>query len=134
MIDAEVVQNMFKDCLYKDEEIAGLPNGEAPKGCVMVNGITSKFGLHPKRLESYRSVIEDYLSQLPEQFRKSAGGGWSFLQACNTKDDEQWTGMHERMENLFVLGLAIGKVNYCTDKREIWQAFPGGMPYFIIDM
>ncbi len=133
MIDAEVVGKMFMDCLYKAEEVEGLPKGEAPKGCIMINGITTKFGLHPKRLESYRSVIEGYLAQLPEKFRK-ADGGWSFLQACNTKDDEQWTGMHQRMEELFVMGIGLGKVNYCTDNREIWKVLPGGMPYFIIDM
>ena len=125
---------MFLDCLYKPEEVEGLPQGEVPKGCIKVMGITTDFGLHPQRLESYRSVVEAYLAQLPETFRKSKGGGWSFLQACNLQDGTQWTGLHQRMEELFVMGLGLGKVAYCTDKREIWTAFPGGMPYFILDM
>jgi hypothetical protein len=133
MIDAEVVGKMFVDCLYTAEEVEGLPEGEAPKGCVMIDGITTKFGLHPKRLESYRTVIADYLSQLPDSFKKSSGGGMSFLNACNLEDGTQWTGMHKRMEELFSMGIGLGIVNYALP-RELWQTMPGGMPYLIIDM
>jgi hypothetical protein len=134
MIDAEVVKKMFMDCLYTAEEVEGLPEGKAPEGCVMIDGITTKFGLHPKRLEAYRKVVTAYLNQLPVSFRKSGGGGMSFLNACNLEDGTQWTGMHKRMEELFTMGMGLGIVAYATDKREIWTAFPGGMPYMIIDL
>jgi len=58
----------------------------------------------------------------------SRGGGWSFLNLCSTKDEKQWTGLHERMEQLICLGMAIGKVSYCCP-REMWPSLLGGMPY-----
>jgi hypothetical protein len=71
------------------------------------------------------------LNELPSSFKKDIGGGWSFLQACETKDGVQW-GEHRNMEQLFVLGMALGKVRYCLP-RDLWQVLPGGMPYLVIE-
>ena len=35
------------------------------------------------------------------------------------------------MEDLFCLGIAIGKVQYCLP-RETWSLLPGGVPYLMI--
>jgi predicted nucleic acid binding AN1-type Zn finger protein len=71
------------------------------------------------------------LNQLPDNFKEETGGGCSFLNACNNNKDEQWTGEHRRMEQLFTMGLGIGKVS-CPLPKEMWQLVSGGMPYYMI--
>lgn len=63
---------------------------------------------------------------------KSSGGGWTFLNACHDRHGNLWTGFHRRMEELFMLGLAIGKV-HCLFPRDLWDALPGGMPFYMVD-
>ena len=53
------------------------------------------------------------------------------MNACMDKSGRQWTGMHLTMEYLFLLGIAIGEVEYLLP-REMWEAFPGGMPYLVV--
>lgn len=52
----------------------------------------------------------------------------SFLQLCMDKNNYQWADLHATMEALMVMGIAIGKLEYCSDK-ETWKMLPGGMPY-----
>lgn len=132
LISSARVEEIFLDCLYKDEEMIGCPDGEAPEGAVIVEGILSRFGLHPDRLERHRGEVTDMLMNLPTQFRKSEGGGWSFLQACQDRNDVQWTGFHMIMSQLFTLGMGLGIVHYLLP-REMWSALPGSMLYLVID-
>ena len=131
MIDAAKVDRIFKVCLFRQNEIGedGKPKGEM----IEVEGIVSKYGFHSGRIEKYKDKIIEFLDELPAQFHKYHGGGWSFLNLCNTKDGEQWTGFHLQMEQLVCLGMAIGKVKYCLPK-EVWPSLPGGMPYVVIDL
>ena len=39
--------------------------------------------------------------------------------------------MHQTQEQPVQLGIAIGEVEYRLP-REMWSAFPGGMPYFMV--
>ncbi len=121
-LTANNVTTILRDCLFKD--------GESQDNPIFVEGLVSDFGFHPKRIESHKENIIDMLSQLPENFRIDKGGGWSFLQACDDNNGNQW-GEHRNMEALFVLGLAIQKVKLVTPK-EMWPALPGGMPYYAI--
>ena len=89
-------------------------------------------GFHPSRLEGHRDEIQVMLGQLPDQFQKSKGGGWSFLNAYNDKDGHQWTGFHRIVEKLFMLGTAIGKVSLLFPRSE-WKSLPGEMPYYVVD-
>ncbi|MEK7645754.1 MAG: hypothetical protein AAB374_01460 [Patescibacteria group bacterium] len=123
-LNPEQVNAVFMDCLFKD--------GEDTSKHVKAEGITTTVGFHPERLESHKAEIEAMLDELPNEFKKSGGGGWSFLNACNDKHGNQWTGFHQRMEQLFQLGIGIGKVQSQLP-REMWLALPGGMPYYIID-
>lgn len=132
LISSARVEEIFLDCLYKPEEMEGVPEGEAPEGCVIVEGILSRFGLHPERLESHRTEVTEMLMNLPVGFRKSSGGGWSFLQGCQDRNDVQWTGFHMIVSQLFVLGMGLGLVSYLLP-REMWSALPGEMPYLVID-
>lgn len=123
-LTANHVNEVLRACLFKE--------GEATDDMVVAEGIINRFGFHPGRLEAYRDEIAAMLSELPDTFMQSKGGGWSFLNACMRNDGEQWTGMHQTQDELIVLGIAIGKAQYVPD-REMWGAMPGGMPYVIIN-
>lgn len=111
------------DCLFK--------NDEDKSQYIEAEGIVTNVGFHPTRLESYRQEIADMLAELPDEFKASAGGGHSFLNACMDRHGNQWTGLHRNMEHLVQLGIATGQVEYCMP-RTFWSILPGGMPYFVI--
>ena len=123
MINADRVNDVFRDCLFN--------KGEDTTGYKVADGITSKVGFHPERIEDHRIEIEKMLEQLPDEFQASMGGGHSFLNACNDKNGNQWTRLHQRMEQLFQLGIGIDKVK-CLMTREMWSILPGGMPYYVV--
>jgi hypothetical protein len=122
-LDPERVNAVFVDCLFKE--------GEDTSKHVKAGDIVRNVRFHPERLESHRAEIVAMLDELPDEFKESGGGGMSLLNACNDKHGNQWTGFHQRMEQLFQLGIAIGKAK-CLLPREMWKALPGGMPYYII--
>lgn len=124
MINAQEVEDVFKDCLFQD--------GEDTSNHIKAPGIVHPVGFHPGRLAKNKEKIVAFLSQLPTEFHKNSGGGWSFLNACMTKDGEQW-GEHINMEQLFQLGEGLGMVK-CQLPKEVWPALPGGMPYYVIDL
>lgn len=128
ILTSERVEKIFMDCLFKNEEVIdGKPIFEPVKA----EGIMTNIGFHPERLQSHKEEIIEMLNELPENFHVKTGGGWSFLFACNDKHGELWTGLHERMEQLFQLGIGIGKVSYLMP-RHMWEVLPGKMPYFVI--
>jgi hypothetical protein len=130
MIDTQKLEAVFVGCFFKDDELKDLKTGEVPAGCVHVEGIVNRFGLHPERLEAARTKVVYWLKQLPTEFRAEMGGGWTFLNACQTKDGEQW-GEHRNMEQLFCLGLGLKLVTEMMP-RQMWKMLPGGMPYYSI--
>ena len=124
MLSSEVVDSLFRACLLKegdDQALAVKPEG----------GIITEVAFHRDRLNERRDLIESLLAELPDTFKESSGGGWSFLNACNDRHGRQWTSFHLVMAQLFQLGLGIGKVK-CLMPRELWGALPGGMPYYVI--
>lgn len=128
-LTAEKVKSVFMDCLYRDDEV--IDDEVIPEKAIVVEGIIKNFGFHPERIESHKKEIVDLLMELPATFQKNVGAGWSFLNACQTKDRKQWADLHQDMEALFVLGMAIGKVKYVFP-RAMWNTLPGGMPYLVI--
>ncbi len=116
---SERVEEIFLDCLFKD--------GEDTTNHVRAEGIVQTVGFHPERLESYRDEVMMMLHGLPNEFY----GGWSFLNACQDEFGRQWTDLHQRMEQLFQLGIALGAVE-CQMPRELWSALPGGVPYYVV--
>ena len=123
VLTAQHVEAVFMDCLLKD--------GEDTSDHIVAEGIVRTVGFHPDRIEEHRQEIHDMLAELPDEFKTSGGGGYSFLNACMDKHGNQWTGLHLTQEQLVQLGIAIGEVEYCLP-RDMWVAFPGGMPYFIV--
>ena len=115
------VTYIFRDSLFHD--------GEDTTQMVKVEGISLNVGFHPLRLDSHRQDIHDMLMELPDSFKQSSGGGMSFLAACHDRRGHQWTGMHRTMEELFLLGQAVGLAK-CLLPRELWTVLPGSMPYY----
>jgi hypothetical protein len=124
------IRDIMLHCMFQDDEIGA--DRKAPEGAVIAEGIVQTYGFHPERLKSRSSEVGQLLLRLPTTFFKSQGGGWSFLNACNTNEGEQWTAYHRDMEELICLGIGLDFCSFAT-KRETWNAFPGGMPYVIID-
>lgn len=122
-LTSQRVEEIFIDCLFTDDE--------DHSDHVEAKGIINIAWFHPERLESHRDEIVSLLNELPEPFHEGGGGGWSFLQACEDKHGHQWTGLHLRMEQLFLLGMAIGRVRSILP-RDLWRSLPGGMPYYAV--
>lgn len=120
-LSSENVERIFSDCLCEEED----------KDSVKCEGVAHVFVLSRNKLSEHKEEISQMLLQLPSEFMEKVGGGYSFLCACNNKDGEQWTGLHLTMEKLFSLGIGIEKVK-CLLPRELWQALPGGMPYYVV--
>lgn len=100
------------------------------KNMVAVRGLTSTYVFDYDKVMQHKDELRTLLGELPPQFRKRVGGGWSFLMACETKDGVQWAD-HPQMEMLFVLSIAAGLAEYQTG-RELWFMFPGGVPYIMV--
>ena len=128
MISAKRVEEIFTDCLFKEDELI---DGKPVVEPVVIEGIANNLGFHPQRLESHRDEVKSILLELPEMFFKSKGGGWSFLQACVDRSGYQW-GEHMNMEQLFSLGIGLKLASYCMPK-EMWSILPGGMPYIVVE-
>ena len=122
-LTSENVQHTFTSCLFAE--------GENTSSAVMVEGIKSDFGFHPERLKENTDKIQSMLAELPKESHESEGGGWSFLNACNNNQGIQWTDLHPVMEQLFCMGIAIGKAKYLMP-REMWSIMPGQMPYLVV--
>jgi hypothetical protein len=98
---------------------------------VRTEGIVGAFSFSKARIAEHTSQIGVLLAELPDEFQAGKGGGWSFLNACNDRHGNLWTGEHRTMEALFCLGIAAGKAKWLMP-REMWDAFPGGMPYVVV--
>lgn len=126
---ASKIEKIFLDCLYKPEEI---DNDKTPQDAVLVQGIVRDFGFHPQRLQSHKEEIRLLLTEMPKEFHKQGGGGWSFLNLCMDKNGDQW-GEHPNMEQLVALAIGCGLGNYQLPK-DLWASLPGGMPYVVFDV
>lgn len=118
MIDENRLNEIFLECL----------TGE---NLMFIEGVISDFGLDKSILEKHREEITEMLKELPDNFRETVGGGWSFLGACEDKNGNMWTSSHKSMEQLFVLGIGVGLVSLALPRKmNVLQ--PGGMPYYKI--
>lgn len=122
LISADRVNELIGDCLA--------PSKDEP-GVIVVEGIVNTAYLRREKLEEHRDEINDMLDSLPIEFYENTGGGWTFLNACADRNGVQWTGLHRTMEFLFLLGMGLKRVEYMLP-REMWRAFPGGVPYVLI--
>lgn len=128
-LTSDAVDQLVGKCLFTKEEA---PDGTTPDNTLIVEGIMRKYGFHPDRVAENADAISALLSELPPEFQATNGGGWTFLNACYDRHGNQWTGLHAKMEALFCLGIAAGKARWLAD-RDMWSAFPGGMPYVSVN-
>ena len=112
------VDMVMTDCLAED-----LPEDQRQ----IVEGIINNYAFDPAKIEKNKENIQSMLAELPDQFKQTGGGGWSFLNLCMTKDDVQWTGQHWQQEKLVCLGIAAGLASWLM--KEFANVMPGGMPY-----
>lgn len=128
ILTSKKVEDIFYDCLFTEEEVV---DGKPIVEPVLAEGVMCKVGFHPERLKNHTQEIFQLLDELPDKFRQKTGGGWSFLNACVDKHGNQWTGLHQIVEQLFMLGIASDKVHLLAP-RDLWKTLPGGMPYYVI--
>ena len=121
-LTGDSVHEIFFDCFLNEDDTV--------ENAVEVEGIT-KARFDPERLEARKAEIEGLLAELPDDFMKSKGGGMSFLNACMDRHGNQWTSFHQTMEQLFLLGMAIGKVELVLS-QDMWNILPGGIPYYAV--
>lgn len=122
------VEDILRYCLFKHSEII-MAEGELPDDAVMVEGVVTMYGFHPERLEEKREDVVELIEELVfDEFLVGEGGGQSFLNLCKNREGEQWTSFHKVMEALLLLAMGLDLAGYCAPP-EMWDAFPGGMPY-----
>lgn len=123
-LNAENVTKVLKSCLfdegYTDEDL---------KRAIEVESVMLHIGFDSDRVKQHEKEIVELLEQLPKEFKKTEGGGWSFLNACMDKDGNHW-GEHRNIDELIALGLAVDKIQFLLP-REVWVALPGAVPYFV---
>lgn len=124
-LTTENVNDVFLNCLFKE--------GENSDDHVKAEAVMMTVGFHPERLKANEDNISSMLDDLPDAFRKDAGGGWSFLNMCDTKKGELWTGIHAQIDELVALSIASKKMAYLMPDRKMWKHFAGGMPYLVIN-
>lgn len=125
------VRTVFIECLFKEDEITHLDKGEIPEYIVIAHGITINIGFHPYRLYKRYGDIYSMLMQLPKLFRKSYGLGNLFTEAYLDIYGNQWTDMHQIMEELFLLGIGSGCVTIPLPRSD-WNKLPGSVPILVI--
>lgn len=111
--------------------VACLPKIEDnPDNLIYGDGLVIRMAFDPEKINKNREHIISMLEQLPDEFQEGKGNGWSFLQMCYTKEGVHW-GEHQDMDKLVCLGRSIKKVMYLLP-RNMWEAFPGGVPYLMV--
>lgn len=127
---ASNVNRIFNECLCTSETdvIAHPGNYEVIED---MRNTEVVYFLEKEKLLKNKGLIQRILVEMSDVFKESGGGGCSFLVLCETKDGEQWTGLHETMAKLLYLGLGTGLMEYNLP-RNVWRALPGGMPYVLI--
>ena len=124
VLSPEAVQAMLRSCLAADSE----PD---QAGCE-IQGVVHCFRFNPRQIGMHTPGIKRLLAELPDEFWRSKGGGWSFLKASVDRHGWQWTDLHRDIETLVCLGIAAGVTAWVLP-RDMWPELPGGMPYFFVD-
>jgi len=122
-LNSQIVNEIFKDCLFENDKFVKNPK--------IIESVNMKIGFDPEKLKKNNSKIKEMLNELSDDFHKNKGGGMSFLNMCDDRNGNQWTGSQRNMDELVALGLATDNLSYLLP-RDMWQILPGGMPYLVI--
>lgn len=118
-LTSENVEAIFKDCLANTTEY-------------VLKGVLIEVAFNREKIAEHEQDIMQMLMQLPTEFHRPGGGGWTFLNMCIDKNGNQWTDLHQMQDKLVCLDRAIGAVEFLLP-RDLWKALPGGMPYIVIN-
>ena len=118
-LTSENVEAVFKDCLANTAEHT-------------LKGVLIEVAFNREKIAEHEQDIMQMLMQLPKEFHRPGGCGWSFLNMCIDKNGNQWTDFHQTQDKLVCLGRSIGAVEFLMP-RDLWKALPGGMPYIVIN-
>lgn len=124
VLTSEKVRDIFGFGLFKDDEIE---NGKPTGDFIEVEGVTGKFGFHP-RIKDKKEEIQTLINELNPNFKE----GWTFLNLPFDKHDNHW-GEHLNCEQLYVISKAVGLAQFSMP-REMWEVLPGGMPYIAFEI
>ena len=117
---SELTSKAFFECFSEDEYTAN---------CLDVEGLFCIYVLNATRLEENRELVTALLAELPEEF--SFDEGSSFLNVCLTKNGIQWTVSEYVCEQLTLMAIGLGLMEY-VHPRSKWRRLPGGVPYLRI--
>ncbi len=121
MIKFDEIEEALKDSFADSEENPNL---------IKVEATINVYGLDKEKLETHREFVIETLKQLPPEFMKTTGGGWSLMNMVADKDGNQW-GEQYMADALYVLANGLGLAAF-TLPRAMWEALPGGMPYITV--
>lgn len=116
------VQQIFRNCLFKEEE---LENNQPLCDFTEAEGIKHNAFFHTGRLNSYKKEINEILDCIP-----NIDKGVYFTNLCFNKDGNLWTGDHNIIEQLIILGIGSETLSYPL-KKDLWFLLPDGLPYVI---
>jgi hypothetical protein len=107
---------------------------DAPESQVIqVLGARFRGRFNPAKLQEHRATITDLVSQLPKEFHRDGGGGWTMLKACVRQDGVQWSDTQTAPDILACLAIAAGAAQWALPRELFdWNRLPGAMPYLII--
>lgn len=121
---AEKIRDIIRSSFFTDEEV----NSGMTKDAILVDGVTTKFGFHPARIQERKEdilrILRDVVS---DDFIEGKGDGSSFMTLVIDKDGNHW-GEHSDVQSLVCLAIAAGYAKY-TLPRAMWGMLPGAMPY-----
>ena len=129
-----IFESLFKDDDPRVQEVRAclLAKKPLPDCAVIAEGVMKKVAFDKERLESKRQYVREMLGQLPKEFFKETGGGYTFLNGCMRSDGTQW-GEQISVDSLLCLGIALDYVTILMP-RDMWYLFPGSVPYFVVDL
>jgi len=122
ILTAKKVDALFNNCMFGTDE--------STEGYIKAEGIMVTVGFHPERIAAAKDEILAMLKELPDEYLMSSGGGWTFLNVCNDRHGNQWSGLHKTIEQLALLGIGAGVAEW--QMFETRKVMPGGMPYFVV--
>jgi hypothetical protein len=126
VLTMERVKNIYFDSLFR--------KGEYPlKKFVLGLGPTHKRPFHHERIFRHRDSISEMLNELPDEFHEKKGSeGVSILGAFIDNKGNQWAGLQENLEQLFQIGMAVGKLT-CPIPEDMWSMLPKKVPYYFVN-
>jgi hypothetical protein len=124
-LSPQAVMALWNACFWRQEE-------DRDEDRLRVDGIITSAPFSQTRVTNHAAEIKRLLLELPDQFRRSSGGGWTILNACTDRHGRFWTGEQVVVEQLVLLGLAAGLVTWMLP-RDLWSILPGGMPYVRVE-